>query len=425
MKIKISSSKAFEFLVPLYSLRYIFSSSNMKKIKKTDVLIMCHDYQRSFEINGKKYSPILDTVGENLTRLGVSQSYISTPYSNPGILNFNNSVNINGFIVRAHALDKLISIYNFYFNKIKKPNLNLINAWSSILKKSEASIVISIMPPVELCVAASQNKIISVDMQHGIISSQGYYSLNYREWLNQEGWPSYIATWNDRSKNSIDQMMLPKTKSINCGNLWVNRIKKNNPRDSIFRDDINELEGMVNNKITILVTLQWGDLICKNTTLGIPDNIYNIMKKNKINCNWWIRFHPVLVGKMSMLKIDKFMDDEFKGLKNVFWRHSTKMALPLLLTYSHLHITLESASTIEASLFGVPTALLGEDSNALIEWFGDLIDSGDAKIVENTESSIVTWIRDSMDNIKPKKNSITKAGDLMRSFDEFIVQCLN
>ena len=424
MKIKNLTLKTFNFLEILRPLRYILSFSNIKKIKKADVLIMCHDYQRSFTINGKKYSPILDTVGENLTRLGISHSYISTPYSNPRILNFNNYVNINGYIVRAHTLDKLISLYNFYLYKIKTRNFHLINAWNLILKKTEASVVISIMPPVEMCVAASQNKIISVDMQHGIISNQGYYSLNYREWLNQEGWPSYIATWNDISKNSIDKMTLLKTKAINCGNLWVNRIKTNNPRDSILRDDINELGVMVNNKIVILVTLQWGDIFNKNTTLGIPNNIYNIIKKNEIDCNWWIRFHPVLVGEMSMPKIDKLMNNEFKGLNNIFWRHSTKMALPLLFKHAHLHITLESAATSEASLFGVPTALLGEDSNALIEWFRHEIDSGDAKVVENNEASIVSWINDSMYGIRPKKNSTVNVDDLFCDFDEFIIKCV-
>ena len=91
-------------------------------------------------------------------------------------------------------------------------------------------------------------------------------------------------------------------------------------------------------------------------------------------------------------KVFKILKLEFGEYKNVFWENCTFLPLPLVLAQSDIHITVSSATTIEAGWFGVKTALLGNESEILKNWFSDEIANGLAEIVRAEGKCLIQWI---------------------------------
>jgi len=82
----------------------------------------------------------------------------------------------------------------------------------------------------------------------------------------------------------------------------------------------------------------------------------------------------------------------FYAHDNVSWQFATESPLPLVLRYVDLHITLQSAVTIEASWFGISTALLHTRVDLSYKYFKELVDKGTANIIKADQTEIGNWI---------------------------------
>jgi hypothetical protein len=165
----------------------------------------------------------------------------------------------------------------------------------------------------------------------------------------------------------------------------------------------------------ILVTLQWDlerDQDYRQTGLSIE--LLYFIKEFGQAFDWWLRIHPVMLQDNRRGVIYSTMEDEFVDHENVFWEHCTDLPLPVVLAQTDLHLTLNSAVTIEAGWFGIKTALLGSNTTQLKEWFAEELKSGIAEIVPAEKKFIYGWINQ---NITKKCHSyLSMDNELLNKF---------
>ena len=377
----------------------------IKKVDASDVLLYCHDNDRGVTVFGKRYSQLIDTVGDIYASLGYSSLTIAAAYSNLiGDKAYGNVISMNGAISRAKVLDRFFS---------KKNNFQ-INFWESLLGMVSPKIIIGIQPPKELCAAARKKKVLIVDLQHGVISSEGYYGLSYRKNMNQYGWPNIILCWNDTSADYLIERVECFTSVKVLGNPWHLKLSEDQNLKNPLLTESSQIH--LNNQIIILISMQWGDESLNENFIH-PALIEYIKTKGR-KYEWRIRIHP---SRQNDKHIRNRLDNEFKGMFNVDWLRSSTIPIPILLKEISHHITRSSATTIEASLFGIKTAILDPRVDLMKEWFFGQLNDGSAEIIKPTVDEISNWIEKPVNEIKNIRISPEiKFGDFKNYLGELI-----
>lgn len=370
-------------------LKSILKFNELDNLIEADIILLGNDYDRSFIFEGKMYSQILDSIDYYLKENELESIHLALPLSNKlGEITYSNVKGINGILNRAKIVNKIKHMF------INNSSNTLIKAWQKILKKINARYIISIQPPPELCIAAKIQNIIVFDFQHGVLSSEGYYGNNYRNNFGNRGWPEFILCWNQSSADWVKDNCPIELSVIVLGNPWFIRFTDRSLDDHLVTTYSLSNFFSESKRPKILISLQWGDN-SSTSILGIPTNLFDFIKNKGADFDWCLRIHPVLLHDSYLLS--KF-ESTFKGINNVEWLSSSFSPLPLVLKNVKLHMTSHSALTVEASWFGIKTALLHEDIKLLNEYFHDEINSGIADIVPATFTNIEQWIIDNLNN---------------------------
>lgn len=369
--------------------RNILKIDLFTRVTTSDVMLYCHDNDRGILVNGKRYSQLIDTVGEIYASQGCSTLTIAAPFSNISSNKvFGNVISINGSISRSKALDILFSNGNKF----------QISFWESLLERVSPKVIIGIQPPREFCAAARNKKILIVDLQHGVISSERYYGLSYRESMSQYGWPNIVMCWNDASANYLKERVGGFTTTKVIGNPW--HLKLNENQYSIFHEEAAHSQSNLNSHRVILVSLQWGEERLNENFIH-PALIHYIKTRGR-GYEWRLRIHPSQQNNKHILNRLK---SEFQGMKNVDWVKSSSAPLPILLQEISLHITRSSATTIEASLYGIKTAILDSRTDLMQEWFFSQLKDGSAEIINPSVEKISDWVESSLNQVENIKFS--------------------
>lgn len=363
-------------------LKFVFKFNEFKKLQSSDIILIGNDHDRSLSFFDKKYSQILDSIDFFLCENGLESLHIASPISkSSGKKTHGNAISLNGKYIRAKILQK---IYDLFFIKRKDP---IVNLWVDVINVVNPRFIIGIQPSPELCIAAKKKGVIIFDYQHGVLSNEGYYGHNYRNKFDNEGWPNCILTWNQGSSEWAKKNISNEVVPILLGNPWFLRFSEPNSKDSLVSYYL--LNSYTStNSYNILISLQWG-YSNNNSFLGIPLNLFNYMKSNGDNYNWFIRIHPIMLNDSNILHDFELT---FRGYKNVEWINSSVTPLPLVLKNIHLHFTSHSALTIEASWYGIKTGLLLNNVELLSEYFSEQINSGLADIISDKFLEIDNWI---------------------------------
>lgn len=388
-------------------LRSIFKFKELENLSEADIILLGNDHDRSFIFEGKMYSQILDSIDFYLKKMGLKSIHLALPLSiKVGKITYSNVKGINGILTRAKITNKIKNLF------IKNYTNSLINAWRKILVKINARYIISVQPPPELCIAAKMQNIIVFDFQHGVLSSEGYYGNNYRNYLGNMGWPDKILCWNDSSSDWVKNNCVTEISTIVVGNPWFIRFSDRSLDDDIVSNYSLSNFFSYSTRPKILISLQWGDNE-SNTILGIPLKLMDFIKEKGDNYDWCLRIHPVLLNDSILLGKFKLF---FKDFNNVEWISSSFNPLPIVLKNVNLHMTSHSALTIEASWYGIKTALLHDDYKLLSEYFQDQINSGIADIVPATFTNIEQWIIDNLNKSVDFRSSIIDTPKLLNMF---------
>jgi hypothetical protein len=389
----------------------------LKNLGSADVLLICADGDRSYQFAGKKYAHLLDSVNELLISKGLQTVTIADHYAAIyGTEAFGNVVCINGMMARASFRYAIIR----RTSTITKDNNPIIKTWDKIVKKVKPRLIIGIQPSFELCIAAKQNNIWIADLQHGALSDTAYYGLKYRSGVNQMGWPDCVLSWDNTSTNWLEKNLDGKVTARMIGNPWFLRFIEDNPYDKLVKEASAVMSHQKNGKPVILVTLQWGQIqSAVNHEIGTSASLVNFIKSNEgKKFTWWLRIHPVQLRGVDGQVFLKTLNDEFGNNENVSWTTASENPLPLVLQHVDLHITLQSAVTIEAGWFGIKTALLHPRTDLSYEYFKEQVDQGMADIISPDETAITNWIAKQLKKNTTVADARLDAGLLHRFINE-------
>ncbi|MBK6264522.1 hypothetical protein JKA74_05685 [Marivirga sp. S37H4] len=186
----------------------------------------------------------------------------------------------------------------------------------------------------------------TIDIQHGVISDKHIaYAFKKMPKNGYNSLPNEFWTWTNYEVDCINQWAsaYPQHQATNTGNAWIQAIQKNKINFGNLDEQIKYEE-----KPIILYTLSNRDDI-------FPDFLIEAIKKLSGEFSFWFRLHPRQIA----------LKDQIGGsLKSlgifdlVELNRATDLPLPLILKYTHLHITQFSTVVLEAAHFKVSSILI-------------------------------------------------------------------
>lgn len=414
---------------------YLFKKDKWSLLKKTEILLVRHDADCGFEFERKKYSQLLDSLQDELMQRDMHSISIASPYSVfSGSQTYSNAINFNGAFARAALFSKLENILLKFLLR-EKPIVNecRVSVWTFILTACQAKIVLAIQPDASLCKACHQLGVWVADVQHGVIAKENpWYGESFRKNSPKETLPDAFFCWDNRSVDVISNWTAKKNiAAYVIGNPWFIRFQNKNPYDRLVQSFSNEINKYLNERPTILVSLQWGfkkqknDLICSYI---LPKALKKVISQTSNLYNWVIRLHPVQLERVEKKRIYRYIKNNFNREILNHCIELSKFPLPLILPVIDLHITYHSAVTIEAAWFGVPTALLNPELGKNRSYENIFIKErkhGIASLVPCDKHAIENWIAKTL--ITPTKFEVTKIDSsayyhILDSFPAIIAQ---
>ncbi len=394
------------------------TQSKRSNLKKSDVLFWCHDNHRIANVGGLRYSPLIDTIIDELgpeissiTLAGAfSQYYGSSCYGNVVLYN----KNLLFAYIKRIVLQRSFSIKKIDFDPVVKE-------WIEILNTIKPKAIIGITPSPELCIAAKQLSIHIADMQHGILAPGNFYDLKKRAHIDQQGWPDIILCWDEFSREYVDVNLAPFTKALVIGHPGL--FSKSNKN---IQFDLSTKDKGTENIPAVLVTLNWyvplqfeDDMGFKS--IGAPSSLINFIKECGSFCKWSFRLHPAQINKRK--------NEVFSNLANIFadvpyvtWDDCNSETLHDSLSKSSIHVTYDSASTREAAMRGINTAILDLNEQNSFIYFGDLLKEGKASLIDaQNHAFFKSWIvKSHFEHINAKEIQLKEINDSRAKFLSFI-----
>jgi hypothetical protein len=297
------------------------------------ILILINQNDLSLNIKGIYISPLAESLSIKLNKCGVKTIIllIDTKIKNNRNTNYKNIGSFINVLIRLKL--KQISIWKCIL-KINNPSALILVDWDS-----NANIASNII-----------NKKLFY-LQHGVICEDHMYfgkkKLNLAQKLEL---PFGFISWNENSSENFKNLCA----TYAIGNLWLQRFL------SIESDEF--IESLKNQKINFLIDNLERKNILLTLTNGNPEikfldeTLINLIKKTSKKYNWLIRLHPITYNNIIELnEFELYLVSNFEKseLKYIEWKQSTNLPLPLLLSKCNLHITIESSSIIEASIFNI------------------------------------------------------------------------
>lgn len=383
--IKSLARKYLRFASQL-KLHYFYSE--ISKIKRCDVLLFCHDVNRGLTLNGLAYSPLIDTICEELVGENIKCQAISLPWSKLGLKNT--------------TTKSLLFNRNYFIQRIKNKifKSKSFESYDIIFKKSQARYAIGIGLPPSLCLSAKRHGVVPIEILHGI----GYTFIPWGwDKLDTNELPSKLLVLDDISKEAFKPLERKGVSIIKIPHPFYKKIINSNyiiPSEWAY----NEKHGSKN----ILVTLQWGYNGEQPELIGILKNgmFYEDLKiliEKRSDFFWHFRLHPVQIkGDMSNYAIS-FMKDFSSKYKNVIWEKTSAVPLASVAAVCDAHITMNSMSCYDVAMLGLPSLVLcpvTRDDGIYKDYFADLVSDG--YVIK--EKVNVNFIENWLDNAK-KKNS--------------------
>jgi hypothetical protein len=368
--------------------------TDSNKYPSADVLTLAHDNDRSLELNGRWYSPLINTIEDELGLYEIKCVSIARIISRiKGNRAYGRVYSPEGAFARALVLKRICGLINktrYPYSKAEE------RIWTEILKQTGVRHVIGIQPSRELCVACRERGIWVADVQHGVIADEHpWYGEKYRATDPTEWLPNAFLVWDYGSTLPLSKWAFKKGIDVNpIGNRWVARFQNPSPTDKHLQEIILKhapaKKRNVNNK-TILVTLSWGNKEIPNWFLH--EEVCRLIKKTADEFNWLLRLHPNQINGFATdegRRFKKFFDLHLNGA--VEWETTTRSPLPIILAQSDLHISWNSSVAIEAAQMGVKSALMDPRLQFKNGYFRHLRSIGMVSLVKPSELEMENWI---------------------------------
>lgn len=387
----------------------------------TRVMTIAHDTDRSFNYNGKFYSPLIDTLEDDLAKRGVTCISIARIISAiKGERSYASVYSPEGKFARALLQKRFIARFLpkdvYPFSTWEK------EAWGKVLDRVQPSSVIGIQPSRELCVACHERGIWVADVQHGVIAqSHPWYGTAFRAKDPHEQVPDAFIVWDEGSAQVLNDWCKEKgSEVIITGNRWLARFMNVDPQDAMAMSMMDRFATQdANSRPTVLLTLSWGETNIPNGF--VAPELEAVIKSSATHIRWLIRLHPNQINGFATDEHSRFVryfDESLSGCAE--WETATFNPLPVVLSKTDAHISWASSVAIEAAQMGVRTALLNprlRDPKTWGDYYGHYRDAGYIDLVDAQVETIDLWLKK---NFKSKRSPQD-----YRTYDEAYLRLLD
>lgn len=390
------------------------------------VVTVANDNSRSLYYRGKHYSPLVDTLEDDLAAEGIKCLGVSRIISRfKGDLSHGTVYSPEGGFARALLQKRLLAALrrdDYPYSKMEEV------VWGRVLDQSQAKRVVAIQPSRELCVACHRRAVWVADLQHGVIAQRHpWYGAAFRADDPIEYLPNAFLCWDRGSEQVVADWAQKKGIATQViGNRWLTRFLHPNPSDRMVRDLTQQyaaMAGRAGKQQTILVSLSWGE---DNIPNGfIHDDLMRAIRESAPQIRWLIRLHPNQVKGFATDEGSRFKayyDRFLSGCAE--WEFPTIAPLPVVLQSTDLHISWASSVSIEAAQMGIKSALLNPRLR-LKELAGDYFEyyrtMGVVDFVEASSASILSWIDRNVGSKRPVCAG-EAADDAYRRLIEFLAK---
>jgi hypothetical protein len=392
---------------------HYLKKDKIKIDNNVDILFLRHDADCGYIYKGKVYSPLIDSIVDIAGDLGINFVSMARPFSSSyGKTAHNAPYCFNQPFFLIALFSRLLSL--FASKKIVSKTVKVLKEkqWRRILSLINPNVVIAIQPDKYLCAVAKRMNVKVYDLQHGVIGENHlWYGKKLRYELEAQELPNGILCWNDETVNWLRTWSTHRgVEPILIGHPWFDRFFEPSESDALVTEALKTSNEIGVDKPSVLVSLQWGlyDHYYQGTEFNglMCDALINAIKKTSGKVNWFLRLHPVQMVPLNKNKVYRQLSNFFSGFDNIYWEIPSMLALPLILRKADLHITDMSSVVIEASMVGVPSALLNPHLKAggkLEDLYSRERKMGNAELVDQTELDIVSWIDSRMAGRKEAK----------------------
>jgi hypothetical protein len=360
------------------------------------VLTLAHDNDRSFFIDGKYYSPLVDTLEDRLAALGVECLSVARIISTvKGDIAYGDVRSPEGAFARALLTKRFKGLLQ---RNGKYPFSRMEEAiWEEILDATGATRVVGIMPSRELCTVARRRGIWVADMQHGVMAdSHPWYGRRFRSHEPSEYLPHCFLVWEKGSADVLDWVHAHGSHVKTIGNVWLSRFIAPRPDDQLVHRLLAESRACFERagKKNVLVSLSSCDVGVPEGE--IPPELAAVIKATQGEYNWILRLHPNQIkgfASHESVLFHEYYARELNGYAT--WDEATRHPLPLVLANVDLHVTWSSSVCIEAAHFGIKSALLNPRMHAggdLEDYYRYYKQQGAIDTVEHSRAAILAWL---------------------------------
>ena len=321
---------------------------------RSNVLTVAHDNDRSLLHRGKFYSPLIDTIEDDLAKRGVRCVSVARIISNiKGAIAYGRVYSPEGRFARALIQKRLLALANrgrYPYSSLEE------QAWGSVLDRVGARKVFGILPSRELCVACRKRDIWVADVQHGVIAdTHPWYGETFRRDDPLEFLPNAFLCWDPGSETVLAKWAHAKTVRTHViGNRWLARFVARSVDDEMVRDlmagyPLPAVDPL--HRPRILVTLSWGE---DNIPNGfIAPGLEAAIRRTAGRYQWLIRLHPNQLRGFATDEGPKFIEYFKQNLAgSAEWERPTHAPLPIVLSEIDLHVSWQSSVAIEAAQMG-------------------------------------------------------------------------
>lgn len=385
--------------------------SPKRRREQFDIILESHDGDRSVFVDGKKYSPILDSIRDDLEENGYSCISLAKPGSKYTRKAYGSPVSafsvVDEIVYQVFKVfDKLFNKKNIYSSKYAK------YIYLRMLKSYQPTLVIGIQPSIDLVVLCNQSEIPVVDILHGygIVPSHLVYGVDaMARARNDELCSDYIAL-DKISKTQIERSIKFASKDANVWSIQSPVLDASRPFHHIKmnygnRDKYHK---------TCLITLQWGinRFESKNSHQDgelhpkIRDLIKDCMTESIL---FIVKPHPMINRNARILN---HLISQYSEYDNVVV--DSESTLYSLLSLADVHMTIFSTTVREAALTGVPSMIFSTD---------DEMFSGENYMfkpeIENGIAQLVGY--ESIDDVVSKIFAVKRIVSLPRTYADHVV----
>jgi hypothetical protein len=392
-----------------------------------DVLTVAHDNDRSLFHDGRWYSPLVDTIEDDLRSRGIKCVSVARIISRiKGDLSYGNALSPEGAFARALVVKRLMGFLkraNYPYSSIEE------KIWGRILDATGVRRVIGIQPSRELCVACRKRGIWVADIQHGVIAdSHPWYGADFRAQDPVEQLPNAFLIWDEGSREVINSWAASKgVETWVTGNRWVARFQNSTQKDKLVqslreRFEANEINS--ERKPAILLALSWGEVNIPNGF--IADAMLRVIQLTSNTYQWFVRLHPNQLNGFATHEGRRFVQYYEENLQGyVESEVASRTALPVILSQVDVVLSWNSSVCIEAAQMGIKTGLMDprlKIGGKHADYYSFYKKNGSVELIDAYDEAIFGWITANVG--KPRKlDDFTAYESTYQQLLDFLAKC--